>query len=356
MKPNNTTYKNSGLSREDIENYQSSKNEKFKHSIEKKVLQSDFDTDALDGWSSGVTSMNSLKKLDEKWNKKLNFKIIVSVTFLSLIILFFLLEYSNELSPKKSLRINPKNEISAKLIHQTDIVIPSHIRDLNVISSENLITSKKLSKEYKLIQENKEIDQSQFSKEENISMKKLDKYELQNGTNDKNIFSNQFHAKEIYFNDLKLVDYREYRSKSIIKSKQLIISGTSADRENPFLNGSENDWEIIEVPYIDYIKDITKLFSEGNYKTALSRFELILKTYPNDINANFYAGLCYYNLKNSLKAIEKLNICIVSEFSNFNEETEWYLAKSYQQNGNIDKANELFNSIKLKGGYYSKFN
>ena len=115
-----------------------------------------------------------------------------------------------------------------------------------------------------------------------------------------------------------------------------------------------SNWRVTEIPYIEYLEKTMSLFSKGNYKKALSRFEIILESYPKDINANFYGGLCYFNLGEFEKAIQTFETSFESEFSNFNEESEWYLAKSYSANGQEDKASSLFKKINKNGGYYSK--
>ena len=42
------------------------------------------------------------------------------------------------------------------------------------------------------------------------------------------------------------------------------------------------------------------------------------------------------------------------EYSNFNEEAEWYLAESRLANGEKTAAKELFTKIKNQKGFYSK--
>jgi tetratricopeptide (TPR) repeat protein len=95
-----------------------------------------------------------------------------------------------------------------------------------------------------------------------------------------------------------------------------------------------------------------EIFSKGNNKKALARFQIILDTYPDDVNANFYAGLCYYNLKEFSSAISSFAKCNDTKFTNFNEEAEWYTAKSYLANGQKAEAKTLFTQIANSNGYY----
>jgi len=86
----------------------------------------------------------------------------------------------------------------------------------------------------------------------------------------------------------------------------------------------------------------------------LYRFEIILNNYPDDINANFYGGLCYYNLGEYKKTQLIFEKCLNLEFINFNEEVDWYLAKSYLANDENEKAKVILNKIQSQKGYYSK--
>jgi tetratricopeptide (TPR) repeat protein len=81
---------------------------------------------------------------------------------------------------------------------------------------------------------------------------------------------------------------------------------------------------------------------------------VILETYSDDLNANFYAGLCYYNLKQFSEAGSSFEKCLNSKYTNFNEEAEWYLAKSLQANGKDSDAKEIFRKIADGNGYYAK--
>jgi tetratricopeptide (TPR) repeat protein len=134
----------------------------------------------------------------------------------------------------------------------------------------------------------------------------------------------------------------------------MVLTGTPANVGETATTEEETQWKDVEVPYIDYLEKSMELFSKGQNKKALARFEVILDTYPDDLNANFYAGLCYYNLKEFSKAIASFTKCQDSKYSNFSEEAEWYMAKSYQAAGNDAQARDLFKRIAGSGGYYAK--
>jgi tetratricopeptide (TPR) repeat protein len=164
-----------------------------------------------------------------------------------------------------------------------------------------------------------------------------------------------FSCKEIYLHDLKLLDYRAYRSRPSVTTKQMVLTGTPANVGDAAINGDEEpEWKDVEIPYIDYLEKTMELFAKGYNKKALSRFQTILEAYPDDVNAGFYAGICYYNLKEYDQAERSLRICINSKYSNFYEEAEWYLAKNLLAQGNRDKGVELLRAISNAKGYYAK--
>jgi tetratricopeptide (TPR) repeat protein len=112
-------------------------------------------------------------------------------------------------------------------------------------------------------------------------------------------------------------------------------------------------WEIIDIPYIDYIKKSVRIFSRENFKKALSRFEIIFDSYPNDVNANFYSGLCLFNFGEYKNAIESFSKCIDSPFTNFDEESRWMIAMCHENDGNHTVSKKLFKQITDAKGYYA---
>jgi tetratricopeptide (TPR) repeat protein len=97
-----------------------------------------------------------------------------------------------------------------------------------------------------------------------------------------------------------------------------------------------------------------KYFSQNKFKDALSRFDLILETYPDDVNALFYSALCLYNL-NQFNLCEKRLIELKNtKFTNFDEEQEWYLLLTYYSLHKDQQFIELKTQIVEAGGFYSK--
>ena len=68
---------NTNLSREEIQRYLSSTNEQEKRALEGKSLDNDFDSDALDGWSSTGKSTMNMSNLDKQFKPKISYQWLV---------------------------------------------------------------------------------------------------------------------------------------------------------------------------------------------------------------------------------------------------------------------------------------
>ena len=352
---NNIFESSNTISREEINIYRETKDEKLKHLIEKKSMNSDFDIDALEGWGNSKSGISLLKTLDKRFiNKRasLKFKVIVGFTVFLFIVTAIYFQNTQSIKP-----IISKSPFSKRIdtIEKTDVILPVEIQQMKEVSIYNQIPIKTIQKDFR-IQQNKQTPELSIELERNnidvLPINKINKEKI-----DISLAKNQLLGKEIFLHDLKLIDYRAYRSKPTIKSKQFIMNGTPANKEDKYSKEEfeeESSWKIIDIPYIEYIEKSIEIFAKGNDKKALSRFEIILNAYPIDLNANFYGGLCYYNLGEYKKAQFIFEKCINSEFINFSEEVDWYLAKSYLANNEKEKAKVILNKIQSQKGYYSK--
>jgi tetratricopeptide (TPR) repeat protein len=93
---------------------------------------------------------------------------------------------------------------------------------------------------------------------------------------------------------------------------------------------------------------------KGNWKHALARLNELLATYPDDINGHFYAGWCNYNLGQYEQAKVNFSACLQLEYSNFNEEANWYLALTYDKTGQHQDAKKMFQQIVNQQGHYAQ--
>ncbi|MDF3029137.1 MAG: hypothetical protein K0S23_3444 [Fluviicola sp.] len=309
----------------------------------------DFERDALEGWKHSDISFSKMKQLDRKMKfPKGNFTpYILGLSALLVIGVVFLL------TPQKNNSPEQKKPLVVKL-ENTDINIPEEIDTLEVIPKKDQITVHEIKTSQNEIK-NLPIEDK---KEENIEIPfpELVLEPLPPMIEQKPVtVSKQKIAKEIYLQDLKAIDYSHYRTKPTVQIEQIILTGIPADQENKDdIVQEEPQMKLINIPYMDYLDKTLSYTNRGKWKQALSRFNEIIQNYPDDVNARFYAGWCYYNLGQYNEACINFSACLQLEFSNFNDEAEWYLAESRLANGDKSSAKELFIKIKNQKGFYSK--
>ncbi len=346
-----------GLSREDIHRYAETSNQRTKHEIEMRSNESAFEQDAFDGWEAMGHDPAVMQRLDKRFKPSgFNFLTVgmAAVTVISIVTAIYFWQSAqteqNETiaSTEQTDQQDPSENITFTL-DEEDVQLDEAIEVMTEAQEPEQINVKSIQSEQK------SIDSFQIAKFEADSLHKLqllptsevDKPEIPE------LIQSKAFGKEVYLNDLKLLDYRAYRSKPEIKTKQLVLTGTSADKESSIQNGQTSEWRDAEIPYIEYIDKTTRLFSRNNFKKALDRCETILKTYPDDVNALFYGGICLYNLKEYSTAIEYFSRVRNTDFSNFDEEANWLIANCLERSGETEKARTKYSQIVNNGGFYS---
>lgn len=341
----------STIQRKDIEMYGTSNDDLIKNEIEQKSLTDSFEGDALEGWSELSYDTSILAKSDNHFMKSSKSTWIWTVTIcLILSVLLFYIPFKDE-NKVATLDENLRKEKVTTLMEDQELTID----ESDLISSNPIQELKKAPVENQIMPQTIKNDFAQMTilKDE----KKIDvlpplKIEIEKD-NKKEIIQLKKQAKEIYLEELKLVDYRQYRTKPTIKTKQIILSGTPANLERNHEEEFDSRTKTVDIPYLDYMNKSLRIFNKGNYKNALTRFQNVLGTYPDDVNAQFYSGLCLFNFGEYTSAIHEFNNCINGPYSNFDEESQWMIAISHLLIGEKSKAMKAFHTISEQGGYYS---
>lgn len=161
-------------------------------------------------------------------------------------------------------------------------------------------------------------------------------------------------APATYLHDIYVVDYREIkRTKTDISYKRYDLPGTSANVENDEVSQDEDLVERdVHVPYIEYLSGAMEYFGMGRYKQALNRYKTIQEQYKTDINAYFYGGLCYFNMRKFQKALTSFDQVLDHELNAFKEEAKWYKAKTLLKLKREDEARDCLDQIIIQGGFY----
>jgi len=336
--------KNSLLNRATIKRYFSTTNQKKRHSIEKEALNSSFENDALDGWGLLIKQNFSMKQMDKKFAQK---KYLVSkggfgfilLALISSTFIYFLNLENKTLNmppiktPKTSISKIEKEQSFKKIVHQPIIdnrQTSTDNKKLTTIES-NPIPYKKEIVELNLPIKNVKTIQNELDKSPIIGTK----------------------AAEFYLYNLKLIDYRNYRSIPTLYLANKLPNGTSADLPNKSDNTKIELEGKNSFTYIEFLGEAIELFASNQYKKAIGLFSLIMKQYPDDVNANFYSGLCLIELKEFEKSIVFFNKVMNATFLNFDEEAEWSITKSLLNLNKKDEAEKILKKIVSEKGFYA---
>lgn len=158
-----------------------------------------------------------------------------------------------------------------------------------------------------------------------------------------------------YMYDFKVIDYSKiYNNK--IKTNIFETGSIAAKFENKQNSSEDNAANNIShyVTYKDFLYEAMGKISTNNYKSALQDYIIIIQHFPLDQNANFYGGLCYYNIGLYDKAIEFFNVILESNVAIFYQEAKWYKANSLVSSDKIKEAKKEFNEIIKSNGFYKE--
>jgi len=357
-------FKSDRLERSDVEAYGRSTDSSAQNAIEQKAMNDSFDNDAMEGWEQLSYDPSVMANLDKKFAPSSGgvslFKIAGGTAILGAAVattLYFTVFRDNS-EPVIAKNDTKQTETAPSIeqpeadrviiLDETDISLPEPIEQMVQAPKADQVEAKQISKEFKEIvtfrTETIDLPIPPLPIADPISSPKPE------------IVDTRIEAKEIYRHSMKLIDYRKYRDKPQVKTKQLMLTGTPANKEGQYSEEEDPIWKDVDVPYIEYLDKSVKIFERGNYKKALSRFETILKSYTDDVNANFYAGICLFNLKEYKKATEHFSNCVEGKFNNFDEEATWMMAECYSKLGaeGRSKAKQIYQKIADGNGFYAK--
>ena len=281
-----STYQ-SGLSREQIEAYKTG-SERVRREIEG-TAESAFERDALEGWQNIPVGMEAMRQLDRrfsptpKWPVYLGSAVVAAAVVVTVVLL----------RPGEQQAARPEQPVKL-IVEQTDVSIPAAIDTLEALPQQQQIPIASIKTTQQALQEQSAsvpVTNVEAIPEILLEPLSIDKSE----TTPKIV--KQKSAKEVYFHDLKLIDYSLYRTKPVIETERIELTGTPADQEHQFTEEASPTITTVSIPYMDYIEKTMKYVNRGKWKESLLRLQLVLKTYPDDANGHFYAGLCSYNLQ-----------------------------------------------------------
>lgn len=109
----------------------------------------------------------------------------------------------------------------------------------------------------------------------------------------------------------------------------------------------------IFIQYDDVLRKGLVALKKEQFETAITQFNLILRTYPKDQNASFYKGYALYNMAEYASALPlfKVNYFAINE--TFKESAQWYIGLTYEESAQQEEAKKIFEQIVEQKGFYS---
>jgi len=301
-----------------------------------------FEMEALQGWVSHDLEPSVMKNVRSKLFRKISgIAIIASIVLLSSAILI-IYHNTNQAEIRKDKQQVPINKSDSK-----NEVSPY----VATISSDPIIRPKTLQSDFKkiaLIKVQQETNSSNELPEKEYPEQLMPLKATKINVVEKERINIGW---ETYLLNYKVLDYRKYRSKPKLEN-EFQLSGTPADQEKKQVIGKEND-KIVQVNYFNSLNNALVYFEKENYGMAAQQFDIILTSYPDDINALFYGALSHYNVKEYSICETKLQLLKLNHFTNFSEEQEWYLCLTYKALKKMSQYEALRKEIINKNGFYT---
>lgn len=159
----------------------------------------------------------------------------------------------------------------------------------------------------------------------------------------------------ISLHGLTSVNYSKIESKFLFRKTTVILTGLPANIEESGIGVKEPSHELRTeyISYEKYLGDIQYYFKRNKFKKALKGYKEILKQHPTDINAHFYSALCYYNINQSAKALEHLDVILIHQYDTFRQEGEWYKAQVLYDLKRKEEAISQLDKIIKRNDFYA---
>jgi tetratricopeptide (TPR) repeat protein len=340
---------NKGLTDKDFSDYYNKKmSERATHDFESKATDDDFTGDATDGFMDHPEALENLGSLKENFYKKNDLKgnfsssslIIISIAIALIVVFVSIFVFNSDTKSQENqlAEQTDKDEVGENEPVQPEMETPSK-DDLDkteiakAASPKKVITIQKEIKDY----------------EEELPLEKLKKKNLL--VIDINNEKRNIKKKKVafmYLADFKVVDYSNIYSHKPKGNKEL--NGLPAEYES-IVDQVEDDKKVT-IKYEDFLENALRKLKTEDIASCIEKLKIIKETYPEDLNADFYLGICYFNVSDYENSKKHFESALVAPYYVFDEETEWYLYLSYKALKKTADAKQILNRIKERKGFY----
>jgi tetratricopeptide (TPR) repeat protein len=345
--------------------------EEQKKIIENKFSQDEFNADALEGLESNPAALEGYESARETVLKNIDKKSggwqFHHTMILAIVAVAAMLIIGSKLFPESGHvayvpPVTPTDSVSqeepiANIEEEiTDIEIEEAIElpEIHLVKAKEIIAASPVVLDTVV---NSSDPISNMTYDETVELKKVDPIAAPDKilvpTKDKIVYSN---VPVIYSHKFLMVDYGKIYTKQP-SIKKIEFSGTSAALENKddVLNEGQTPEEIItiEIPYKDYMSETQSIFGKNDFKSALKRYRVVLKAYPEDLNAHFYSALCYYNIGKYSLAHKHFDLAEKHAYNTFKIDAQWYNAKTFYMEKKDDECRKVLEKIIENNDYYA---
>lgn len=155
----------------------------------------------------------------------------------------------------------------------------------------------------------------------------------------------------IFLHDLKIANYHIYYFKS---QQNIIFNGGLPANYSQKSDQATQTKKLDRNYYLhEAINDAMALFKKQKFADCMNLLQVINEYNSNDVNCQFYMGMCAYYLKNYNVAHENLRMAYSNSINVFQEEAHYYLALSGMALGQEVEANKMLLDIVNGNGFYS---
>ena len=320
--------------------------------FESQASSDPFLSDAMEGFNEFPQAANEIPNFNPKSTNYAWFG-FGGIAIIALIgSIFYFNSTSNNVNPIENPKTTAVNSININEIESNNEIVKPLEEPKIAETKVQIQPNKKEKTEPEKSTEVNDAPEIIIEERQNIVLPKIEltKKEYKEKLNDQ---VKKAKTKSIGYYGFLAVDYSLiYMNEIPVKTQ---FSGTDASRSN------KNDPSIIpdnsvsttHYSYKDYLKSTFKYMKNRKFIPAIRNFKTILKHFPNDVNAEFYLGYCYYEIGDFNKAIPYFDHAMNNGFDFFEEDAQWFKANSLENLGDTKAAQKIYREIKNNGGFYS---
>lgn len=366
------------LSQDELEKYMNGEvAREEQYVIEQKISANQLNAEAVEGYEQNPSAIASIDKYKEQFSQSASgapdwLRAPVIVPALAILVGFIIItliaiNYLQRRHDIAKLPVAEQSEAVSPSI-ETSYLNAFEKDQQEIVSAEEIAVEKQISYEVALENQAEQkvsveipietsAEEVPEKKEFKGSITALEPEQVVSGVPDQKVRKSSSKSNVIlrYYNDLKTVDYSKFYDQDLLVPG-FDLSGVEAKYEYKAQNEEWNRYgpNTTYISYSKYLGQAMEKFSNNNFKGALQDYRVVLEQFPEDQNALFYGGLCYFNLGMGNKAIRFFTQVEKSYINTFYEEAKWYKALSYEQLGDEKNLETTLKEIIEEEGFYAK--